>query len=135
MNKFKLTKWGAKRLLDYYPNISDWGSDQYDERKYNPILSAILEKTVKTGYLEIPKEYPETIDILEMDMRSGLEMDEMDPEEISSWCENDGAKWQKEIGCSKTTMLKTIDQYQDIIKEFSKNGNHPIQFKKPTDRI
>ena len=135
MNKFKLTKWGAKRLLDYYSNISDWGSDQYDEKKYNPIITETLKDCMKTGYLEIPKKYPEIIDILEMDMRSGLEMDEMDPEEISSWCENDGTKWQKEIGCSKTTMLKTTGQYRDIIKEFSKNGNHPIQFKKPTDRI
>ena len=32
MSTYKLTKWGAERLLSYYLGIDDWGCDQYDER-------------------------------------------------------------------------------------------------------
>ena len=129
MNKFKLTKWGAKRLLDYYSNISDWGSDQYDERKYNPILSKVLEKTMKTCELEIPEKYPELKDILSCDMSSGLEMDEMNMEELTAWY-NPKSTFNEMIGCSRTTLLKTIEQYKFLIKEFDKDGGHPIQFPK-----
>jgi len=39
----KLHKWGAERLLSYYQGIDDWGCDQYDEKKYNPIITEVLE--------------------------------------------------------------------------------------------
>ena len=38
----KLHKWGAKRLLSYYEGIDDWGCQQYDEDKYNPIIHDVL---------------------------------------------------------------------------------------------
>ena len=67
-----------------------------------------------------------------MDMRSGLEMEEMDVDEINSWATHPyrNSSFKKEIGCSKTTLLKTIEQYKFLIKEFDKDGLHPIQFKK-----
>ena len=132
MNKFKLTKWGAKRLVHYYEDICDWGCSYYNEDKYTPILQDVLYHTMKTGELIIPEKYPEIQNILEMDMRSGLEMEEMDVDEINSWATHPyrNSSFQKEIGCSKTTMLKTIEQYEFLIKEFNKDGLHPIQFKK-----
>ena len=130
--KFKLTKWGAKRLVHYYEDICDWGCSYYDEDKYTPILQDVLYHTMKTGELIIPEKYPEIQNILEMDMRSGLTMEEMDVDEINSWATHPyrNSSFQKEIGCSKTTMLKTIEQYEFLIKEFNKDGLHPIQFKK-----
>ena len=132
MNKFKLTKWGAKRLVHYYEDICDWGCSYYNEDKYTPILQDVLYHTMKTGELIIPEKYPEIQNILEMDMRSGLTMEEMDVDEINSWATHPyrNSSFQKEIGCSKTTMLKTIEQYEFLIKEFNKDGLHPIQFKK-----
>ena len=130
--KFKLTKWGAKRLVHYYEDICDWGCSYYNEDKYTPILQDILYHTMKTGELIIPEKYPEIQNILEMDMRSGLTMEEMDVDEINSWATHPyrNSSFQKEIGCSKTTLLKTIEQYEFLIKEFNKDGLHPIQFKK-----
>ena len=129
MSTYKLTKWGAERLLSYYLGIDDWGCDQYDERKYNPILSKVLEKTMKTCELEIPEKYPELKDILSCDMSSGLEMDEMNMEELTAWY-NPKSTFNEMIGCSRTTLLKTIEQYKFLIKEFDKDGGHPIQFPK-----
>jgi len=132
MNNYKLTKWGAKRLVHYYEDIFDWGSDQYNEDKYTPILQDVLYHTMKTGQLIIPEKYPEIKDILSSDMESGLWMDEMNVEEIKSWATHSYANssWDKEIGCSKTTLLKTIEQYKFLIREFDKDDVHPIQFKK-----
>ena len=114
MKTYKLSKWGAKRLVHYYEDICDWGCSYYDEDKYTPILQDVLYHTMKTGELIIPEKYPEIQNILEMDMRSGLEMDEMDVDEINSWATHPyrNSSFQKEIGCSKTTMLKTIEQYE-----------------------
>ena len=133
MSTYKLTKWGAERLLSYYLGIDDWGCDQYDERKYNPILSKVLEKTMKTCELEIPEKYPELKDILSCDMSSGLEMDEMNMEELTAWY-NPKSTFNEMIGCSRTTLLKTIDQYQFLTKEFDKDDVHPIQFKKELEK-
>ena len=85
MKTYKLTKWGAQRLLSYYLDIYDWGTTLYNEEKYTPLLKEVLQKTMKTGQLEIPEKYPGIKNILEQDMRSGLEMDEMNVDEISSW--------------------------------------------------
>ena len=136
MNKFKLTNWGAKRLVHYYEDICDWGCSYYNEDKYTPILQDILYHTMKTGELIIPEKYPEIQNILEMDMRSGLEMDEMDVDEINSWATHPyrNSSFQKEIGCSKTTLLKTIEQYEFLIKEFNKGECHPIQFPKHKEK-
>ena len=62
--KFKLTKWGAKRLVHYYEDICDWGCSYYNEDKYTPILQDILYHTMKTGELIIPEKYPEIQNIL-----------------------------------------------------------------------
>ena len=131
MNNYKLTKWGAERLVHYYEDIYDWGSDQYNEDKYTPILQDVLYHTMKTGQLIIPEKYPEIKDILSVDMASGLEMDEMNVDEINAWATHPYANssFQKEIGCSRTTLLKTIEQYQFLIREFDKDFGHPIQFK------
>ena len=136
MNKFKLTKWGAKRLVHYYEDICDWGCSYYNEDKYTPILQDVLYHTMKTGELIIPEKYPEIQNILEMDMRSGLTMDEMDVDEINSWATHPyrNSGFQKEIGCSKTTLLKTIEQYEFLIKEFNKGECHPIQFPKHKEK-
>ena len=134
--KFKLTKWGAKRLVHYYEDICDWGCSYYNEDKYTPILQDILYHTMKTGELIIPEKYPEIQNILEMDMRSGLTMEEMDVDEINSWATHPyrNSSFQKEIGCSKTTLLKTIEQYEFLIKEFNKGECHPIQFPKHKEK-
>ena len=131
MNNYKLTKWGAERLLSYYLGIDDWGCQEWDEEKYNPIIRTVLEKTVKTGKLEMPEQYHELKQLFACDMSSGLTMDEMNVEEIESCATHPYANssWDKEIGCSKITMLKTIEQYQFLIREFEKDGMHPIQFK------
>ena len=136
MKTYKLSKWGAKRLVHYYEDICDWGCSYYDEDKYTPILQDVLYHTMKTGELIIPEKYPEIQNILEMDMRSGLEMDEMDVDEINSWATHPyrNSSFQKEIGCSKTTMLKTIEQYEFLIKEFNKGECHPIQFPKHKEK-
>ena len=125
MNNYKLTKWGAERLVHYYEDIYDWGSDQYNEDKYTPILQDVLYHTMKTGQLIIPEKYPEIKDILSVDMESGLWMDEMNVEHLDAFKD-----YQKDIGCSRTTLLKTIRQYQFLMKEFDKDDVHPIQFKK-----
>ena len=125
MNNYKLTKWGAERLVHYYEDIYDWGSDQYNEDKYTPILQDVLYHTMKTGQLIIPEKYPEIKDILSVDMESGLWMDEMNVEYLDAFKD-----YQKAIGCSRTTLLKTIGQYQFLMKEFDKDDVHPIQFKK-----
>ena len=125
MNNYKLTKWGAERLVHYYEDIYDWGSDQYNEDKYTPILQDVLYHTMKTGQLIIPEKYPEIKDILSVDMESGLWMDEMNVEHLDAFKD-----YQKAIGCSRTTLLKTIGQYQFLMKEFDKDDVHPIQFKK-----
>ena len=132
MKTYKMTKWGAKRLVHYYEDICDWGCSYYDEDKYTPILQDVLYHTMKTGELIIPEKYPEIQNILEMDMRSGLTMDEMDVDEINSWATHPyrNSSFKKEIGCSKTTLLKTIEQYEFLIKEFNKGECYPIQFKK-----
>jgi hypothetical protein len=126
MNNYKLTKWGAERLVHYYEDIYDWGSDQYNEDKYTPILQDVLYHTMKTGQLIIPEKYPEIKGILSVDMESGLWMDEMNVD----YLDNHNCIYSKNIGCSRTTLLKTIDQYQFLIKEFDKDDVHPIQFKK-----
>ena len=59
MKTYKLTKWGAQRLLSYYLDIYDWGTTLYNEEKYTPLLKEVLQKTMKTGQLEIPEKYPE----------------------------------------------------------------------------
>ena len=129
MNNYKLTKWGAERLVHYYEDIYDWGSDQYNEDKYTPILQDVLYHTMKTGQLIIPEKYPEIKDILSIDMSSGLEMDEMNMEELTAWY-NPKRTFNEMIGCSRITLLKTIEQYKFLIKEFDKDGGHPIQFPK-----
>ena len=126
MKTYKLTKWGAERLVHYYEDIYDWGSDQYNEDKYTPILQDVLYHTMKTGQLIIPEKYPEIKGILSVDMESGLWMDEMNVD----YLDNHNCIYSKNIGCSRTTLLKTIDQYQFLIKEFDKDDVHPIQFKK-----
>jgi len=128
MNNYKLTKWGAERLVHYYEDIYDWGSDQYNEDKYTPILQDVLYHTMKTGQLIIPEKYPEIKDILSIDMSSGLEMDEMNMEELTAWY-NPKRTFNEMIGCSRITLLKTIEQYKFLIKEFDKDFGHPIQFK------
>ena len=130
MNNYKLTKWGAERLVHYYEDIYDWGSDQYNEDKYTPILQDVLYHTMKTGQLIIPEKYPEIKDILSVDMESGLWMDEMNVD----YLDNHNCIYSKNIGCSRTTLLKTIDQYQFLTKEFDKDDVHPIQFKKELEK-
>jgi|TARA_R110002167_G_scaffold167349_1_gene364585 hypothetical protein len=130
MNNYKLTKWGAERLVHYYEDICDWGSDQYNEDKYTSILQDVLYHTMKTGQLIIPEKYPEIKDILSVDMESGLWMDEMNVD----YLDNHNCIYSKNIGCSRTTLLKTIDQYQFLTKEFDKDDVHPIQFKKELEK-
>ena len=130
MNNYKLTKWGAKRLVHYYEDIYDWGSEHYNEDKYTPILQDVLYHTMKTGQLIIPEKYPEIKDILSVDMESGLWMDEMNVD----YLDNHNCIYSKNIGCSRTTLLKTIDQYQFLTKEFDKDDVHPIQFKKELEK-
>ena len=118
MNNYKLTKWGAKRLVHYYEDIC------------TSILQDVLYHTMKTGQLIIPEKYPEIKDILSVDMESGLWMDEMNVD----YLDNHNCIYSKNIGCSRTTLLKTIDQYQFLTKEFDKDDVHPIQFKKELEK-
>ena len=37
-------------MLSYYLGVDDWGCDQYDERKYNPIIEKVFEKLKKQEY-------------------------------------------------------------------------------------
>ena len=55
----QLSKWGAERLLSYYLGIDDWGGQEWDEKKYNPIITEVLEDCIKTRKLKIPEKYPE----------------------------------------------------------------------------
>ena len=118
--KFKLTKWGAEQMLSYYLGVDDWGCDQYDERKYNPIIEKVFEKAKKTGVLEIPEKYPELKNIFSCDMESCLDKDEMN---MKWWEDEKPEQFIKNIGCSKATVLKTIEQYRFLIKEFDKNDD------------
>ena len=72
----KLHKWGAERLLSYYEGVDDWGCQQLNEDKYDPIIHDVLTNCIETGNLKIPKEYPELAYLFSRDMMSGLSMDE-----------------------------------------------------------
>ena len=127
MNKLKLTKWGAKRLLSYYQGIDDWGCDQYDEKKYNPIITEVLEDCIKTGKLKIPKEYPELAHLFSCDMSSGLDMDEMN---LEWWKDETPEYLLKYLGLDIESLKMTIKQYKLIIKKLDKLPSAEIQFKK-----
>tara|TARA_A100001201_G_C3913951_1_gene148566 strand:- start:38 stop:439 length:402 start_codon:yes stop_codon:yes gene_type:complete len=122
----KLHKWGAERLLSYYQGIDDWGSQQYDEKKYNPIITEVLEKCIKTGNLKIPKKYPELAHLFSCDMSSGLDMDEMN---IEWWKDETPEYLLEQLGIDIENLKLTIKQYKSIIKKLDKFPDAEIQFK------
>lgn len=122
----KLHKWGAERLLSYYQGIDDWGSQQYDEKKYNPIITKVLEKCIKTGDLKIPKEYPELAHLFCCDMSSGLSMDEMN---LEWWKDETPEYLLKHLGIDIENLKLTIKQYKSIIRKLDKFPDAEIQFK------
>ena len=122
----KLHKWGAERLLSYYEGVDDWGCQQYDEEKYNPIINDVLTDCIKTGNLKIPKEYPELFGLFSCDMHSGLSMDEMDLEQFK----DEKPKYVLQcIGIDYETLKLIVKQYKNIIKSFDKKPLCNIQFK------
>lgn len=122
----KLHKWGADRLLSYYLGIDDWGLQTYDEKKYNPIISKVLEKCIKTGYLIIPKEYPELAHLFSCDMSSGLDMDEMN---IQWWKDEKPEYLKEQLGLDIEALRLNIKQYKQIIKILDKFPEAKIQHK------
>ena len=121
-----LSKWGAERLLSYYLGIDDWGGQEYDEKKYNPIITIVLEDCIKTGKLNIPKQYPELAHLFSCDMSSGLDMDEMNLE----WWKDETPKYLLEhLGLDIESLKLTIKQYKSIIKKLDKFPNSEIQYK------
>ena len=127
----KLHKWGAERLLSYYLGIDDWGCDLYDEKKYNPIITKVLEDCIKTGKLKIPKEYPELACLFSCDMSSGLSMDEMN---LEWWKDETPEYLLKYLGLDIESLKLTIKQYKSIIKKLDKLPSAEIQYKKPKER-
>jgi hypothetical protein len=122
----KLSKWGTERLLSYYQGIDDWGSQQYDEKKYNPIITNVLEDCIKTGNLKIPKNYPELAHLFSCDMSSGLDMDEMN---IEWWKDEKPEYLLKHLGIDIENLKLTIKQYKSIIRKLDKFPDAEIQFK------
>jgi len=122
----KLHKWGAERLLSYYQGVDDWGCQQYDEDKYNPIIYDVLTNCIKTGNLKIPKEYPELAHLIERDMMSGLSMDEMD---LEQWKDETTEYCLKYIGISYENLKIVRRQYKNIIKSFDKLPKYNVQYK------
>tara|TARA_R110002153_G_scaffold246491_1_gene402370 strand:- start:61 stop:471 length:411 start_codon:yes stop_codon:yes gene_type:complete len=122
----KLHKWGAERLLSYYEGVDDWGSQQWDEDKYNPIIHDVLTSCIKTGNLKIPKEYPELACLFSCDMSSGLSMDEMN---LEIWIDEKPEYLKKNLGIDLEKLKLNIKQYRSIIRSFDKLPKCDVQFK------
>tara|TARA_R100001129_G_scaffold165253_2_gene131900 strand:+ start:167 stop:580 length:414 start_codon:yes stop_codon:yes gene_type:complete len=122
----KLHKWGAERLLSYYTGVDDWGCQQYDEDKYNPIIHDVLTNCIKTGNLKIPKKYPELFGLFSCDMHSGLSMDEMD---LDQWKDETTECCLKYNKIDYKNLKIVCKQYRNIIKSFNKLPKYDIQFK------
>jgi hypothetical protein len=128
----QLSKWGAERLLSYYLGIDDWGGQEWNEKKYNPIITEVLEDCMKTGKLKIPKEYPELAHLFSCDMSSGLDMDEMN---LEWWKDETPEYLLKHLGLDIESLRLTIKQYKSIIKKLDKYPNAQIQYKWKEERI
>ena len=122
----KLHKWGAERLLSYYEGVDDWGSQQWDEDKYNPIIHDVLTNCIKTGNLKIPKKYPELACLFSCDMSSGLSMDEMN---LEIWIDEKPEYLKKNLGIDLEKLKLNIKQYRSIIRSFDKLPKYDVQFK------
>ena len=122
----KLHKWGAERLLSYYEGVNDWGCQQWDEEKYDPIIHDVLKSCIKTGNLKIPKEYPELAFLFSRDMESGLTMDEMD---LDQWKDETTEYCLKYIKIDYETLKIVCKQYRNIIRSFDKLPKYDVQFK------
>ena len=122
----KLHKWGAERLLSYYEGVDDWGGQQWDEEKYDPIIHDVLTSCIKTGNLKIPKEYPELAFLFSRDMESGLTMDEMD---LDQWKDETTEYCLKYIKIDYENLKIVCKQYRSIIRSFDKLPKYDVQFK------
>ena len=122
----KLHKWGAERLLSYYEGVDDWGGQQWNEDKYDPIIHDVLTNCIKTGNLKIPKEYPELAYLFSRDMMSGLSMDEMD---LDQWKDETTEYCLKYIKIDYENLKIVCKQYRNIIRSFDKLPKYDIQFK------
>ena len=127
----QLSKWGAERLLSYYLGIDDWGGQEWDEKKYNPIITEVLEDCMKTGNLKIPEKYPELAHLFSCDMSSGLDMDEMN---LEWWKDETPEYLLKHLGLDIESLKLTIKQYKSIIKKLDKYPNSEIQYKYREER-
>ena len=127
----QLSKWGAERLLSYYLGIDDWGGQEWNEKKYNPIITEVLEDCMKTGKLKIPKKYPELAHLFSCDMSSGLDMDEMN---LEWWKDETPEYLLKHLGLDIESLKLTIKQYKSIIKKLDKYPNSEIQYKYREER-
>ena len=128
----QLSKWGAERLLSYYLGIDDWGGQEWDEKKYNPIITEVLEDCMKNGKLKIPKEYPELAHLFNCDMSSGLDMDEMN---LEWWKDETPEYLLKHLGLDIESLRLTIKQYKSIIKKLDKYPNAEIKYKWKGERV
>jgi len=122
----KLHKWGAERLLSYYEGVDDWGCQQWNEDKYDPIIHDVLTNCIETGNLKIPKEYPELAYLFSRDMMSGLSMDEMD---LDQWKDETTEYCLKYIKIDYKNLKIVCKQYRNIIRSFDKLPKYDIQFK------
>ena len=122
----KLHKWGAERLLSYYEGVDDWGCQQWNEDKYDPIIHDVLTNCIETGNLKIPKEYPELAYLFSRDMMSGLSMDEMD---LDQWKDETTEYCLKYIKIDYENLKIVCKQYRNIIRSFDKLPKYDIQFK------
>jgi len=122
----KLHKWGAERLLSYYEGVDDWGCQQWDEEKYDPIIHDVLTNCIKKGNLKIPKKYPELAYLFSRDMMSGLSMDEMD---LDQWKNETTEYCLKYIKIDYENLKIVCKQYKNIIRSFDKLPKYNIQFK------
>jgi len=123
----KLSEWGAERLLSYYLGVDDWGGEEWDEQKYNPIITEVLEDCMKTGKLKIPKEHLELAHLFSCDMSSGLDMDEMN---LQWWKDETDEYLLEHLGLDLKSLKLTIKQYRSIIKKLDKFPNTEIKYMK-----
>ena len=128
----QLSKWGAERLLSYYLGIDDWGGQEWDEKKYNPIITEVLEDCIKTRKLKIPEKYPELAHLFSCDMSSGLDMDEMN---LEWWKDETPEYLLKHLGLDIESLRLTIKQYKSIIKKLDKYPNAEIKYKWKEERV
>ena len=128
----ELSKWGAERLLSYYLGIDDWGGQEWDEKKYNPIITEVLEDCIKTRKLKIPEKYPELAHLFSCDMSSGLDMDEMN---LEWWKDETPEYLLKHLGLDIESLRLTIKQYKSIIKKLDKYPNAEIKYKWKEERV